>query len=262
MIDWLHDLPTVVGAGFVIATFLVPTLIGSIFLQPVVGRMVRREKDRNVSIGLLLNAFTLYYGVLLALLSIAVFENYNKAQDAIGGEATSIVALYRNLVGYPEPARTTLIGLLRQYIEEETGPGWRQQRSGRPSEAGRRQVEELNNLLVTIRPEDRGGDDALHRETLRSFDEFVERRRARVQAGTTSIPAIIWYVVLIGAAMNVFILWLFDLSLTTHLILGGVLISFIGLVIYMVAALDQPFRGAKGLSPDYLAAVGRQLVAP
>ena len=35
MIDWLHEWPTPLGAGLVIACFLVPTLIGSAFLQPV-----------------------------------------------------------------------------------------------------------------------------------------------------------------------------------------------------------------------------------
>lgn len=76
MIDWLHDLPTALGAGLVIAVFLLPTLIGSILFQPMVGWLVQRQKDPNTPVGFLLNAFTLYYGVLLALLSVAVFENY------------------------------------------------------------------------------------------------------------------------------------------------------------------------------------------
>src|SRR3954467_4413252 len=80
MIDWLHEWPTPLGAGLVIACFLVPPLIGSAFLQPVIARLLRGEKEPNTPVALLLNAFTLYYGVLLALLSIAVLENYNKAR--------------------------------------------------------------------------------------------------------------------------------------------------------------------------------------
>src|SRR3954464_12708168 len=64
MIDWLHEWPTPLGAGLVIACFLVPTLIGSAFLQPVIARLLRGEKDPNTPVALLLNAFTLYYGVL------------------------------------------------------------------------------------------------------------------------------------------------------------------------------------------------------
>ena len=83
MLNWLHDLPTLVGAILVCAVFVVPTLAGSYLLQPYVARMFRGEKDINTVLGFLLNAFALYFGVLLALLSIAVFENHNKAEDAV-----------------------------------------------------------------------------------------------------------------------------------------------------------------------------------
>ena len=56
-----------------------------------------------------------------------------------------------------------------------------------------------------------------------------------------------------------FVLWLFDLSRTTHFVLGGVLTVFIGLVIYMVAVLDQPFRGVHGLAPDDLIEARQQI---
>jgi hypothetical protein len=42
-------------------------------------------------------------------------------------------------------------------------------------------------------------------------------------------------------------------------VLGGVLTVFIGLVIYMVAVLDQPFRGVHGLAPDDLLYARRQI---
>jgi hypothetical protein len=244
--DWLHDWPTLLGAGFVVAGLLVPTLIGSAYLQPVVARLLRGEKDPNTPVALLLNAFTLYYGVLLGLLSIAVFGNYDKAQDTIGREAASVVALYRNLNGYPEPTRTALIDVLRRYVDEETGPGWGEQRRDLASTPGVRLVDELSRGLLTFRPDRQAGEDILHQETLRTFGEFVERRRTGIQAGATSIPAILWSAVLIGAVLNVFVLWLFDLSRTTHLVLGGVLTAFIGLVIYMMAMLDEHSAASMG----------------
>lgn len=262
LIEWLHDWPTVLGAGFVVACFLVPTLIGSAYLQPVIARLLHGEKDPNTPVGLLLNAFTLYYGVLLALLSIAVFENYNKAQDTIAREAAGVVALYRNLTGYPEPVRASLIDALRRYLDEETGPGWREQRRNRASAPGVLLVDDINRQLLAFRPDRQVGEDILHQETLRSFAEFVDRRRARIQAGGTSVPPIIWTIVLIGAILNVLVLWLFDLGRTTHLVLGGVLTVFIGLVIYMVAMLDQPFRGVHGLAPEDLLIARRQISSP
>lgn len=263
MVGWLfNELPAVVGAGLVILFFLVPTLIGAIYLQPIFGRLLKDEDDPNMPVGLLLNAFTLYYAVLLALLTIAVFDNYNKAEEAVGKETTALVALYRDLRGYPEPARSDLISLLQKYVDEETGTGWSSQRSGEPARAATKLVDQLNQKITALRPDGRGSDDALHANTLERFNRWVEARRARIQAGETSIPPILWYVVLIGAALNVFVLWLFDLGRLTHLIVSGVLISFIGLVIYMVAALDRPFRGPNGIGPDDLLSVREQIQKP
>ncbi len=262
MIDWLHDLPTALGAGLVIAVFLLPTLIGSILFQPMVGWLVQRQKDPNTPVGFLLNAFTLYYGVLLALLSVAVFENYNKAEDAIGREASSLVALYQSVIGFPEPTRTALVNMLRGYVEVETAPGAWQAQSPKVISDGTKLVGELNRQLVTFRPEGRPGDEAVYSATLRSFNEFVERRRDRIQAAGTSVPPILWYIVLIGAALNAFVLWLFSVGRVTHLILGGVLSFYVGLIIYMVAALDDPFRGANGLRPTYLLNAREQMVLP
>jgi hypothetical protein len=259
VIDWLHELPPAFGAVVVCACFLVPTLIGSALLQPQVGRLLMGEKDPNTGVGLLLNVLSLYYGVLLALLSIAVFDNYDRAKDSVGQEASSLVALYRGASGYPEPARTSLTQLLRRYLDEETTTGWLAQREGAVSSGGVLLVDELGRQLATFRPSTESGEDALHRETLRTFNEFVERRRNRIQAGGTSIPPVIWYVVLIGAALNIFVLWMFNLKRTTHFLFGGVLTIFIGLVVYMVAVLDQPFRGAHGLLPDDLIEARRQM---
>lgn len=252
MIGWLHELPAVVGAAIVVLLFLLPTLIGATYLQPLIGRLLKDEDDPNTPVGLLLNAFTLYYAVLLALLSISVFENYNKAQDAVGKETTALITLYRDLRGYPEPARSQLISLLQQYVDEEAGPGWSSQRWGERTRAATKLVNRLNQQIIASRPQGRSGDDSLHANTLDRFDQWVEARHARIEAGETHIPPILWYVVLIGAALNVVVLWLFDLGRLTHLIVSGVLISFIGLVIYMVAALDRPFRGPNGIGPDYL----------
>ena len=51
------------------------------------------------------------------------------------------------------------------------------------------------------------------------------------------------------------VIWMFDLRPFTHAIIGGTISLFIGLVIYMVAVLDAPFKGRDGLKPDAIASV-------
>ncbi|QJD30099.1 bestrophin-like domain [Methylococcus geothermalis] len=44
-------------------------------------------------------------------------------------------------------------------------------------------------------------------------------------------------------------------SLKTHLLLTGIFSLFLGFVIFLIAALDNPFRGEMGVSPEVYASV-------
>jgi hypothetical protein len=257
ILNWLHDLPFVLGLLLVCAAFLVPTLAGSYLLQPKLAKLFRGERDINTVLGFLLNAFALYFGVLLALLSIAVFENHNKAEDAVVREAVAIVKLYRDIRSYPEESRPELASILDRYVDEAIGPGWKLQAEGKANPREIEILSELHRILGKFQPA-HPGQSVRYAETLRVMDDFVEARRLRISAGTGSIPRIMWFVVLIGAVMNTILIWMFDLRPFTHAIIGGSLSIFIALVIYMIAVLDAPFKGAYGVKPAAIAAVHDQ----
>ena len=88
----------------------------------------------------------------------------------------------------------------------------------------------------------------MHAETLRQFNVYYEARRMRLQAIGTSIPSTMWYVVLFGAVINLVLIWLFDMSLLSHLFLGGILAAFVGAMVFLIADMDNPFRGAVSIS--------------
>lgn len=259
LLDWLHSLPILPGALVVCAIFVVPTALGSVLVQPYVARLFRGEKDINTVLGFLLNAFALYFGVLLALLSIAVFDNHSKAEEAVDKEAGQLVALFRNMRTYPEPVRAELAAALKDYLDEEIGPGWEAQRQGRISRRGVATVGRIHNVLARFEPERDSAQATRHANMLREFDEFVEARQGRIAARGAKVPTIMWYIVIVGAVLNVVVIWMFDVRRSTHVIIGGTMSLFIGLVIYMIAILDEPFRGRDGIMPGGLIAVREQL---
>jgi hypothetical protein len=132
------------------------------------------------------------------------------------------------------------------------------QKAGKASPEGASLVDELGHLLQGFNP-GTAGEQALHDNTLRLLSDFVDRRQQRIDASGTSIPGILWFVVLTGAAVNAVTLWLFDLDRQTHLVIGSCLSLFIGIIVYMIAMLDQPFSGDLGLLPDSLVSARQQL---
>jgi hypothetical protein len=57
-------------------------------------------------------------------------------------------------------------------------------------------------------------------------------------------------VVAFGALMNITLIWLQDMEIHVHLILGAVLASILGAVIFLIAELDHPLRGEVSVGPD------------
>ena len=103
------------------------------------------------------------------------------------------------------------------------------------------------------------GQDAIHQTALKQFNSFIEARRARLYRVSSGMPRVMWYTVALGALVNMIFLWLFDLRVSTHLLLGGPVSLFTATMIYLIAILDTPFRGEIGVSPEALQLVYQQM---
>jgi hypothetical protein len=57
-------------------------------------------------------------------------------------------------------------------------------------------------------------------------------------------------VVLVGAILNIALIWLFDMKLITQLFLGGILSFFLGTMILLIGVMDRPFQGAVSVSSE------------
>jgi hypothetical protein len=83
-----------------------------------------------------------------------------------------------------------------------------------------------------------------------SLEKLRDIRRERLYSVRLGLPGILWYVVLVGAVINVCFVYLFDLRLFNLLLLGGILSFFIATVIGLILVMDQPMRGPRGIPPD------------
>ena len=89
---------------------------------------------------------------------------------------------------------------------------------------------------------------------------FFEHRRARLYSVTAGIPAVLWYTVAVGALLNMILMWMFDLRLSLHLLLGGILSFFLATMISLIVLMDHPFRGEVSISPQAFELVYDQLM--
>jgi len=98
---------------------------------------------------------------------------------------------------------------------------------------------------------------------LRALNEALKATRLRMDAAGTALPSILWMVVVVGAVISLSSSFFFKVEdARLHQIMVLLLATFIGLVIFMIFALDRPFAGDLGLRSDPYQIIYNQLMKP
>ena len=257
----LYDLPVWEMVAVITAIFLAVNFLGSLFIRPFLRLIVRNQYGANDLISYLLGAHGVYFGILLGLLSLAAYENFNKAETQVTQEAASMSGLYRVFSGYPKPTRDELRQLLREYARSVISEDWPAQRRGETTRGGTELVTKIQTVLYAFEPQT-PGQELLHGQALSSFNDLRDFRRLRLYAVTSGIPELLWYVVLIGAITSMVLFWMLEMKFLPHLLLGGISNFFLATLIAFVVAMDNPFLGEVSISSSPFEQIYDQLMVP
>lgn len=260
MFEWVFDLPmAVAGPGIVVALALYSAIGLRVTRRYFLSRMRIDPEDGDFASGMVQSAMTIY-GLVLALIAVNVWQSYNGISTVLTQEAASLGALYRDVSGYPEPARSQLRKQLRDYVDYLIHDIWPQQRRGQFPTGGLERIDEFEKRLVAFEPATEG-QKILHGETLREFNEMLLFRRERLDAVLTTLPSVLWVVVVVGALFAITSTFLFKIhDEGYHRALVVLLASLVGLVIFIIVELDRPFRGDLGLRPNSYELIYDQLM--
>jgi hypothetical protein len=212
-------------------------------------------------VGSALASFLVLFGLLLGLVAVATYQNFAGVSDSVDKEASSIAALYRAFGAYPSPARHQLRDRLREYARSTIEDDWPLQRQGLVPTGASERLAALSEILFTFEPSKRS-EEILHADVLAEFNRLLELHRARLANVSLGLPSALWWVVAWSALLNIVLIWLWDMEIHVHLILGGVLASVLALFIFLIAALDNPFRGEVSVGPDSISLVYQSFMKP
>jgi len=103
--DWIYDVPLRQLAVQMAILAVVAMVVGILLVKPILRLLMGAPPDLNEAIGYGTAGFSLFYGLLLGLLTVAAYQNNERVKQAIMTEATSLGALYADMSSYPEPIR-------------------------------------------------------------------------------------------------------------------------------------------------------------
>jgi hypothetical protein len=259
---WIYDLPNWTLGVLIVGVIVALSLSGLFATRPLVRRLLGPTANYNDVVSYFFAGIGVFYGLALGLIAVATWENYTDIDGVVGTEAAAVASFYRDLDGYPQPLRGRLEEMMREYMKIVIEKEWPAHREGLTPDDGDAMLDRLEDEVMRFDPT-KEREKILQGEVLRSLDTVQEQRRLRLQAVPTGLPAALWAVVLIGALLNVALTYLFWVdNLRVHAILVAIMAIFIGLLIFLTAAMDNPFRGHFSVSPDAFQSVLDNIMKP
>jgi len=240
---------TVVYGVLVVGGTCLVALAGLELVQRLVP--VSSRQQHNDVAGFIYAALGVIYAVLLALVVIAVWEEYQAASETVEQEANALAEIYWLAYRLPEPEDTHIQELVRSYTEEvihkeyplmEQGQApLMTQTQGTP--AGWTLIDEIRANLQEFDPHTKA-EEQLYAEGLDQIQRLADARRMRLVAAEEGVPGVLWAVLIFGGIAAVSFTYLFGLENTwAHRLMVVTLAAVIGLVLFTIGSLEHPFSG-------------------
>ncbi|AUD06156.1 bestrophin-like domain [Spirosoma pollinicola] len=258
---WMYNLPTWGLALLIVTFFVVLALLGLTFTHQRLHQSGAADSIDNGTVGWFFSAVSLLYGLLLGLLTVAAWGSYNQATIIASQEASASAELYRDLAAYPDTTRDAMRKQIKAYVTVIISQTWPAQRRGLLPDSETVVLNQFQKRLLNQRgltPEQL----VVHSETIRAFNGLIDLRRQRQEALTAGVPAVLWLVVLLGAVATIGFSYCFVVtSYRLHALLTGILAGMVGLLVFLLVALDHPYWGEVSVSPDAYQGVLRTLMS-
>ena len=246
---WIYDISQPLLGLLFFVVFVGFAAAGLLLFRGPLRRAFAEDEGWRENVVITLEGAFVFFGLLLALVTIAAYDNYATAREKVAAEASELGSLYRDISGYPEPLRGELQTGLKDYAKYVIEEAWPQQRRGITPEAAGTITTAFQDRLEAFNPST-NGEVALHSATLAEFNDFVKARRERLHFVTVGPPAVLWAVLVMGAVLTIMITWLLPVQrLKGHLVLSGASAIVVALLLFVAVSLDNPFRGDLSVSP-------------
>jgi hypothetical protein len=247
---WVYDIPNWLFAVLVISTCVTIGIVGHRLTERWVRRIVGNNGDYNDLVFTALATVGVFFGITLGLISVGAWEKFSEINTNVNQEAASLAVLYRSAKSYPDQTSYSLKFALEDYTQYIIEEGWPLQRQGIVPQKDMPKVDEIQRNLVAFEPVT-DSMKALHSETLSKFNEMIMYRRHRLTSITSGLPDTLWGVVISGAIINLMIPWflVYDRKLIQYAMIL-MMATTIGILIFLMGAMDNPFRGEFSVSPE------------
>jgi Protein of unknown function (DUF4239) len=226
-------------------------LIAGVILSSVTGLLIVRrlfllERLRRCHevAGYLLSVVGTMYAVLLGLIVVDAMSNFQTARTVVEAD---VFLLAERL---PEEKARRVRSLCDAYVADVIGAEWLAMARGGISLAARGHAIKLMKEVTDFEPVTKN-QKALYPLLLQEAFQLWDSRRARTNIALYGVPAIEWFVLVLGGVVTVVFTYFFSLDSTRAQVAMTTMVSLlISLNVYLVALFGAPFSGDLQVRPE------------
>jgi hypothetical protein len=257
---WVYDIPNTLFWFLCVGLSIAFGLSGMFVMRCWVSRLHGGHSHNDI-VSVFFSSISVFYGVAVGLFALGAWQTYDNVDSNLALESAIVTELYRDVNHYPEPERSVLHEDLRIYIRKLIDVSWPQFRRGVADISNSGTLTSFYDSLAAFEPTTET-QKLIHGETLRQFNRLIELRRLRLLSVTVGLPKVMWVLVIVGAMATLASTWFFDTrSLMMHFWLTVLLATVLGMMIHLLASMDNPFRGEYSVTPDGFETLYRNLMA-
>ena len=208
------------------------------------------RREHNELIGWQISILGTTYAVILGFMLYTVWTDYQAADLNVDLEANSLLNISRLAQGLPEDQRGPMKDLARSYANAVIQSDWSEMAAGRVPEASHVVNEAMWEMAMSIKLAT-GPETIAEDHTLSELSDLAQHRRIRLLQSAARLPAVLWCVLIIGAALTIGSTCLFgSSSISFHALQVAAISLLLSLVLVAIADIRRPFQGAVHVS-DY-----------
>jgi hypothetical protein len=259
---WLYDIPTWEMFLLVIAVTCGIGLVGCLVFRRWFDRKLGLGSESNEIVSNFLAFTGVFYGIVLGLVAVGAWDTFNDASGRAEREASSLASFYRVITQLPEPDRSEIQGITRDYVVQVIERAWPAQQRGEVPEGGDPIITALAERLFRVQATTPNIEITLE-AAVSEFSDVVEARRARIASVDTSLPSSLWWVIIIGTLINMAMTWMLSIkNQRLDIVVNMLMAVLLGSVLAFVIAMDNPYRGELSVGPDAYQIVLDRVMAP
>ena len=238
----------VVSGLLVVAVSVLIAVTGLTLVQRLVP--LRLRKEHNDVAGFIYAVLGVIYAVLIALVVIAVWEDFAAARDTVEMEASELDDVFGLAHSLPEPEGRQLQELAHSYARVVVDEEWALMAQARTSPRAWELLDEMTLHFENVEVRTKA-EQVRYAEALARMDELADARNARLVEAGEGIPTVLWGVLAVGGILVVGFAYLFGLENTlVHNLMVAALALLISSVLFTVGVLEYPFSGDVRVSPE------------